>query len=126
MSPGFHSTALLVHISGLWVAIRRGLSTFQFLLLCLDPTCDVVCQHFSSASLALLFLYSIQSSKSSSWLAVLSSSYDKETLLSWSYSSFVLSSFLCIFTHFVILDVFDESEHSALGSAEHSIVFFLL
>ena len=56
----------------------EGLSPFQFLL-CFDTICDVVCQHFSSASLALLFL-SVQSSNSSSWLDVLSASSSNEIL----------------------------------------------
>ena len=53
VSPGFHSAASLVHLSWLCVAIRESLAALQFLL-CLNPVCDVVCQHsfisFSRAS----------------------------------------------------------------------------
>ena len=49
------SAALLVHLSGLWVAIRRACRRFRFL--CVSTQfCVVVCQHFSSTSLALLFM----------------------------------------------------------------------
>ena len=44
MSPGFHSAAFLVHLSGFGVAIRRASRPLQFPL-CFNPICDVVCQH---------------------------------------------------------------------------------
>ena len=47
-----------------------------------NPICDVVCQHFSSASLELLLQ-----------LHALSVSLSNKMLLSWSFSPFVLSSF---------------------------------
>ena len=81
ISPVFRSAALLVHLAGLWVEICRACRHFGF---CCDfnPICDVVCQHFSSASLELLFQ-----------LHALSASFSNEILLSWSFSPFVLCSF---------------------------------
>ena len=86
-SWGSHSAVRLS-----WLVWQLGeLIPFHFLL-CLDTVCDVLCQHFSSASFVILLLCAIQSSKSSSWLAVLSSSSSNEILLSLSYPSCVLSS----------------------------------
>ena len=83
ISPGFHSAAFLVHLSGLWVAIRRACHHFSFS--CVSTQVGMLCVNmFSSASLALLFTYSIQSSNSSSWFDVLSVSSSNEMLLSWS------------------------------------------
>ena len=110
----------------------QRLSPFQFLLWFDDPICVIVCQHFSSASLALLFMQSIQSSNSSSWLDVLSVSSSNEILLSWSYSSFapssscassLTSSFGCCLFHQSFhsfsfgfsLRLNDETKQSALG-----------
>ena len=124
ISPGFHSAAFPVHLSGLWVAIGRACRHFSF----------YVCQFFSSACLALLCMHSIQSSDCSSWLDVLSVSSSEEILLPWSYSSFVLapscvssliSSFGCLFHLTILYFSFcicfclnDETKPSALGSAE--------
>ena len=92
MSPGFHSAAFLVHLSGFGVAIRRACRLFSFL--CVSTQLVVLCVSIcSSASSVILFPFSIQSSKLSSWLAVLSSSSSSnEILLSWSNSSCMLSS----------------------------------
>ena len=75
---------------------------------------------FSSASFKLLFVCSIQSSKSSSWLAVLVLYYSGVfSLISSSRMSCSPHSFFLVLSF--RLD--DESEHSALRSAEH---FFVL
>ena len=115
LSPGFHSATLLVHLSGLWAAIRRARRHFNFFL-CFDTICVVVCQHFSSESLALRFMYSVQTSNSSSWLHVLSVSFSDERLLSCPYSSFVLSS-SCETSLKGSLRQNDETKQSALGCA---------
>ena len=66
---------------GLWVAIRRACRLFssfcvstQFVMLSVSI--------FSSASLALLFMYSTQTAEASSWLDVLSPSSSNEVMLS--------------------------------------------
>ena len=82
--------SLLVHIFLLCVAIRRGWRHFKFL--CVWTQFVMYVSMFSSTSFVLLFMCSIQSSGSSSWLDVLSSSSSNEILLSCSYSSCVLSS----------------------------------
>ena len=88
---GFHSVAVLVHVSGLRVAIRRACRHCSFF--CFSTPFAMLCVRIlPAASLALLFMCSSQSSKSFSWLVVLSSSSSNEILLSWSYSSFVLCS----------------------------------
>ena len=133
-SPGFPSAALLVHLSGLRMAIRRACRHFsffyvtnQFVMLCVNIV--------SSVSLALLFVHAIQSSCSSSWFDVLTVSFSIEILLSWSYSSFVMVSlvhihsfrqFGCISYLSLLRFLFlfspclnDETKHSALGGAEH-------
>ena len=73
MSPGFHSAAFLVHLSGFGVAIRRACRHFNFF--CVSTQLVMLYVSIcSSASSVILFPYSIQSSRLSSWLAVLSSS----------------------------------------------------
>ena len=88
-SVGFHSAAFLVHLSLLCVTIRRACrhfiffcASYQFVMPCISI--------ISSASFVLLFTSSIQSSRLSSWLALLPSSSPNEMLLSWSHSSCVL------------------------------------
>ena len=92
MSPRFHSASFLVHLSGFGVAIRRGCRHFSFF--CVSTQLVMLYVSIcSSASSVILFPCSFQSSTLSSWLAVLSSSSSSnEILLSWSYSSCVLSS----------------------------------
>ena len=70
MSPRFHSAAFLVHLSGLGVAIRRACRHFSFFFVSTQIVMlDVnIC---SSASSVILFTCSFQSSRLSSWLAVL-------------------------------------------------------
>ena len=100
ISPEFHSAAFLVHLSELWVAIRRACRRFSFLFrpnLC-------CCMSAFFHSLALLCMYSIQSSNSSSWLDVLSVSFSNEILLTC-LILIICAVFLRIFTHFVIFDV---------------------
>ena len=89
---GFHSVAVLVHVSGLRVAIRRACRHCSFFCF-FDPICDVVCPHFAS-SFSSHFSSCAQASLLNRfpWLVVLSSSSSNEILLSWSYSSFVLCS----------------------------------
>ena len=121
-SPGFHSATLLVHLSGLWAAIRRARRHFSFFL-CFDTFCVVVCQHFSSESLALRFMYSVQTSNSSSWLHVLSVSFSDEILLSWPYSSFVLSS-SCVSSLIVLFVRMTRRSSLRWVVPEHVFVFF--
>ena len=130
VSPGIHSEALLVHICGLCVAIRKAWRHFSFFC----GSTQLLMLHvniFSSASVALLFMYSIQSSNSSSWLNVLSVSF---------VCAVCFCRCMCGFTHFIILNVFsssvffvffvfslcvnDEIKHSALYSTDHYFVFF--
>ena len=85
MSPSFHSVAFLVHLSGLWVAIRKACRHFSFFCVSTKFVMLYVVS-FSPASFSLLSFNSIQSAKPSSWLAVLASSSSNEILLSWSYS----------------------------------------
>ena len=89
MSLGFHSAAFLVPLSGFGVAIRRACRHFSFF--CVST--QFVMLRVSICSSVLHFTCSIQSSRLSSWLAVLpSSSSTNEILLSWSNSSCVPSS----------------------------------
>ena len=75
--PGIHTAAFLVHLSGLWAAMCRACGHFSFF--CVATQFVMLCVSIvSSASLALHFMYSIQSSTSSSWLDVLSVSFSNE------------------------------------------------
>ena len=81
ISPGFCSAAFLVHLSGLCVAVRRACRHFSFF--CVSTQFVMLCvSMFSSASLAILLMYSTHSSDSFSWLHVLSVSFPNEILLS--------------------------------------------
>ena len=91
MSPGFHSAAFLVHLSGFGVAIRRACRHFSFFCVS-NQLVMLYVSICSSASSVILDPCSIQSFRLSSWLAVLPSSSSNEILLSWSYSSCVPSS----------------------------------
>ena len=64
----FHSAAFLVHPSGFWVANRRACHHFSFFCVSIQFVMLYV-SILSSASFVLHFMYSIQSSRSSSWLA---------------------------------------------------------
>ena len=70
----------------------HGLSPFQFLL-CLDPICDAVCQHFHEP--LLRFSSSTLSNLLPPLLGLMCFLFysSNEILLSWSHSSFALSSF---------------------------------
>ena len=57
MSPGFHSAAFLVHLSGLWVAIRRACRHFSFFCVSTQFVMLYLCM-CSSASFVLLFIQS--------------------------------------------------------------------
>ena len=63
----------LVHLSGLWVAIRRACRHTSFFSVS-TPFVTLYRSIFSSASFVLLFMSLIQRSEPSSWLAVLSCS----------------------------------------------------
>ena len=81
MSPRFHSAAFLVHLSGFVVAIRRACRHFSFR--CVSTQLVMLYVSIcSSASSVFLFPCSIQSSRWSSWLALLSPSSWNEILLS--------------------------------------------
>ena len=107
--PGFHSAALLVHLSGLFVAIRRAWRHLKVSSVCRHPIYDVVCQHFL-----------IQSS-------VFSAPFSTEILLSWSHSSCVCCRWVhslrhleCLFLPgFLCFHFCDETKHSALCCTEH-------
>ena len=111
MSPGFHSAAFLVHLSWLCAAIRRAWRDFNFFCLLLQFVTLSV-SIFSSASFVFFFMYSIQSSGSSSWLAVLSSSsvlvvfiicavYYLSILASFVVTNLFFSRFLLLYFLFV-------------------------
>ena len=81
-------------------------------LLSFTAVCDVVCQHFFVSFFRVFFMYSIQSSRSSSWLAVLSSSsvlvvfiicavYYLSILASFVVTNLFFSRFLLLYFLFV-------------------------
>ena len=91
----------------------QGLSPFQFLL-CFKPTCDVVCQHFFISFFRASFCV---------FLACLVVLIMCAVFFLSIFACFVVAKFFFSFFVFSFcLD--DQSERSALGSAEHFFVFF--
>ena len=131
ISPRFHSAAFLVHQSGLWEAIRMACRHFSFF--CVSTQFVMLCVSIFHHLLKRFSLCVQSNFSSSSWLAVLCASSSNEILLSWSYSSFVLSSSCASslisssrmpFLPNSFLCLNDETNHSALGSAEQIFVIF--
>ena len=108
------------------MAIRRAWRHFSFFCVSAQFVMLYV-SVLSSASVALLFMCSIQSSNSSSWLDVLSVSFSNKILLPSSHSSFVLFSFLdSLVAHFVILNVFSSKSLSERFCLVYMFVFDLV
>ena len=115
ISPGFHSTGFLAHLSGLWVAIRKACRHFSFF--CVSTQFVMLCVSIcSSVSLALILMYSIQSSS-------LGHTHRLCCLVLAYLHSF--RHFGCFFplSHFSLC-LNDGTKHSVLGNAEHLFVFF--
>ena len=121
LRPGFH---LLLFLTILSLAEKRSSLPISISSLCVtNPARDIGCPHFSSASLVLLFRYSIQSSSISVVSMSSSVSPMKETSLSWSQSVFELIPSSVSPSEFLLHSSFSSAFSSFVGSSSFCVFF---